>query len=287
MQSEYNLIDSHACLWFIRKSLMQKKVLFLAAALLLLAGLMAIYTSVINVAPAPTEMWIEPTETNGIPSRIDVLKVKSGETDDGPAYTYQIYLPGNADLEKCFLSWDGGARAAVDGRSYRSGRCPIPPADMQKTFSFKSGFKSLSSYDVIMYKGSSDVPPVFIDIDESDGNNTIAQMNGDPEHETECTGRININGDWYDMPKIKGRGNVTWQGAKDKKPYNVTLDKKINFPGIDSDKTKKWSLLAEMADHSLLCNRTGYHLADELVAVLEHTECQVQHVRAVRLPKQA
>ena len=252
-----------------------KKQKLLLAAVLLIAGILTGYLIVVNSASAPAEMWIEPSETNGIPSRIDAFKVKTEAADDGSSYIYQVYLPGNADPEACFLSWDGGARAVVDGKAYRSGKCPIPPADTQKTISFKSGFKSLGACNIIAYRGSPDVTPVFIDIDESEGNNTIEQMNGDPEHETECAGRININGDWYDMPKIKGRGNATWTGSEDKKPYNVTLDEKINFPGIDSDKTKKWSFLAEMADHSLLSNRTGYHLADELGIGLDNTSADV------------
>lgn len=253
----------------------KKQILFFAIALLLFAGMFSVYFLVINNTSAPDEMWIEPTETNGIPARIDVFKAKTEEAAGGDAYTYQLYLPGNADPENCFLSWEGGARAVVDGRSYASGKCPIPPAEKQKSFSFKAGFRSLAAYNVITYKGSADVPPVFIDIDESEGNNTIAQMNGDPAHETECTGRINIDGGWYDMPKIKGRGNVTWAGAKDKRPYNVTLNEKINFPGIDSEKTKKWSFLAEIADHSLLCNRSGYHLADELGIGLDNNSADV------------
>ena len=104
---------------------------------------------------------------------------------------------------------------------------------------------------------------VFIQVNEEDGNPTIAQMDGDEDHNIECTGNINVNGTWYEMPKIKGRGNATWTSAKDKKPYNVTM-KSIVFPGINCAKTKKYSFLAEVTDHSLLRNRTGYHLANEM-----------------------
>ena len=63
---------------------------------------------------------------------------------------------------------------------------------------------------------------------------------------------------------MKGRGNASWKESDDKRPYNITLDSKITFPGIDEAPTKKWSLLAEVLDHSLLCNRSGYYLAHEL-----------------------
>ena len=248
---------------------MRKRLLSLAIMLMLIVGMMPALTLDVSADSVPTGMWIEPAETNGIPARIDAFEANS---DPG---VYQLYLPGNADTETCFLSWDGDTQAIVDGTSYESGTCPIPPADTQKTYTFTTGSGETASYEIITYQGSSSVQQVFIDIDESDGKNTIEQMDGDLEHNTECTGRININGDWYDMPKIKGRGNATWRGAKDKKPYNVTLGKKINFPGINCEQTKKWSFLAEIADHSLLGNRSGYHLADELGIGLDNTSADV------------
>ncbi len=211
-----------------------------------------------RAAVEPPNMWVASTETNGIPAQIDVFKSLTGTT-----YIYQLYLPGNADLEECFLSWDGDLQLTVDGVSYTSGSCPIPPVNTEKTYSFRNGSQT-TSFKMITYQGSVGVPAVFIDIDESDGKPTVAQMDGDKEHNIECSGRVNINGQWYGMPKIKGRGNATWKESDDKKPYNITLDSKINFPGIDSAKTKKWTLLAEVLDRSLLCNRSGFHLAYEI-----------------------
>ena len=212
----------------------------------------------------PTKMWVAPTDANGIPAQIDLFMARTGGTARNPIYTYQLYLPGNVDPENCFLSWDGGALAAVNGPAFSSGACPVPPPNTgtETTYTFKDGDHTLTSLQIISYQGSENVTPVFIDIDESKG--TIAAMDGDENHIAECSGRINIGGQWYGMAKIKGRGNATWKEAKDKKPYNITLEKKINFPGIDSAKTKKWSFLAEVLDHSLLCNRSGFYLAHEL-----------------------
>ena len=93
-------------------------------------------------------------------------------------------------------------------------------------------------------------------------------MDGDEDHEITCSGDIYIDGVKYGLSKIKGRGNATWKESQDKKPYNITLDSKIYFPGVDSEKTKKWSLLAENLDRSLLGNRAGYHLAYESLIVV-------------------
>ena len=53
---------------------------------------------------APTTVWVEATEENGIPIKIDGFNV-SGTS------VFQLYLPGNVNLSNCFLSWDGGSTA--------------------------------------------------------------------------------------------------------------------------------------------------------------------------------
>ena len=61
------------------------------------------------------------------------------------------------------------------------------------------------------------------------------------------------------VKKIKGRGNSTWGLAK--KPFNITYDENIQLDGM---KGKKWSLLANAQDPSLLRNRLVYDLANEV-----------------------
>ena len=235
---------------------MKKRLITIALTLLMMIGMLPAVTYTADAAAAPTKMWVVPTEDNGLPAQIDVFRVRSGTS-----YVYQLYLPGNVDPDKCFLSWDGDLEATYGGRTYTSGHAPAPPVNEQGTYSFING-SSTTTFNVTTYQGSGKVQAVFIDIDESKG--TIAAMDGDPDHNATCTGRINISGIWYDIDKMKGRGNATWSGSDDKRPYNVTLTTKIKFPGITSDKTKKWSFMAECLDHSLLCNRVGFIPAFEM-----------------------
>ena len=216
-------------------------------------------------AAAPTKVWLAASDASGIPMQIDLFVTQKSGTSSNPTYTGQLYLPGSAVLSQCFLSWNGDMAVTYENRTYASGSCPIPAATgTQATYTFKSGSETVGTYRITAYQGSPGVTAVFIDIDESGDNPTIAEMDGDADHEVTCTGRINIAGTWYDMPKIKGRGNATWKEAKDKKPYNVTLGSKITFPGVSSEPTKKWSFLAENLDRSLLGNRAGYWLAYEM-----------------------
>mgnify|MGYP003288771646 CR=1 FL=1 len=71
----------------------------------------------------------------------------------------------------------------------------------------------------------------------------VADANGVDEEETT-------------VKKIKGRGNSTWNLAK--KPFNITYDENVVVDGM---KGKKWSLLANAQDSSLLRNRLVYDLA--------------------------
>ncbi len=63
-----------------------------------------------------------------------------------------------------------------------------------------------------------------------------------------------------DLDYIKGRGNATW--ALDKKPYNIKFNKKTDLFGMG--KAKKWSLLANHLDKSLLRNRVALDLAESM-----------------------
>ena len=222
---------------------------------------------------APTTVWVEATEENGLPIKIDGFKV-SGTS------VFQLYLPGNANLSKCFLSWDGGAQVRLNRENYESGQCPLPspstaPYSSTNTgtaYRFRNGSTNLTTFNIMVYQGSPNVEQVFIDINEDYG--TIAAMDGDRNHELTCKGRICINGTWYGMPKIKGRGNYTWWESIDKRPYNVNLDQEIDF-GLDTPVTSKWSFLAEIADHSLLCNRSGFALAHKIGVGQDTTSADV------------
>lgn len=62
------------------------------------------------------------------------------------------------------------------------------------------------------------------------------------------------------LKKIKGRGNSTWRDSN-KKPFNINFDSKTSIGGISS---KKFSLLANAKDGTLLRNRIMYDFADEV-----------------------
>ena len=145
-------------------------------------------------------LWVDPSADNGIPSQIRVLQkgLASYGTSGASTTDFQLFLPGNANLSACYLSWAGDKPVTVDGVAYASGTCPIPAVGTTKTYTLANG----TIMRITTYQGSPSVQPVFIVIDESGSNPTIKQMNSDYNHETTCTGDICIDGTWYEMPKI-------------------------------------------------------------------------------------
>ena len=64
----------------------------------------------------------------------------------------------------------------------------------------------------------------------------------------------------YDNVEIKGRGNFSWNA--DKKSYRLKFDKKVDLFGMG--KKKKWALIANSVDDSLMRNDLAYYIANLL-----------------------
>ena len=85
----------------------------------------------------PSILIVEPSETDGIPSKIDVV---AASYDDGSnTVACDLYLPGSAVVSQCFFSWPDGFKAVVDGEEYDSGLCPVPAVGETRTYTFTAG----------------------------------------------------------------------------------------------------------------------------------------------------
>ena len=176
-----------------------------------------------------------------------------------------LYLPGSADTSKLFLAWDDAAlKVSKNGVEYESGTAPIAPETGTSIYTISRGSLSFN-IKITTVKGSADVAGLFLNIDESMG--TIDAMNSDKLHETECFGSVDFDGQ-NNYISMKGRGNSTW--VFEKKPYNITFYKKADYDSkkkvelIDGVKSKKWSLLANYLDSTLLRNKVAFDLAQQL-----------------------
>ena len=180
--------------------------------------------------------------------------------------TGTLYLPGVADESQLFFSWDDdNLVVSKDGVVYENGTAPVAPAGEYASYKVSKG-NAVAYINIKTVKGSADVAAMFLKLDENLG--TIDAMNADPDHETQCFGAVNFNGQEFPYISMKGRGNSTW--SMDKKPYNITFHKKADYDKkkavelIKGVEAKKWSLLANSLDNSLLRNKVALDLAQNL-----------------------
>ena len=200
-----------------------------------------------------SRLYVEKNEAAGLDGRVDVQLDLLGATGT-------LYLPGKADASQLCFAWDAeGVTVTKDGVAFESGAAPVPAAGESAIYKISKGY-AFAYLTVKTVQGSADVEPMFLELDESMG--TIADLNADKENV--CYGNVRFDG--ADNPvSIKGRGNSTW--AFPKKPYNITLykkydyEKKANVEFIDGVKAKKWSLLANHLDNSLIRNKIAMDLA--------------------------
>lgn len=176
-----------------------------------------------------------------------------------------VYFPGNVDPSGMCFSWnDPDLTLSKGGKTYKSGKAPIAPVGQSVTYQANSG-GVVTLLTIKTVRGSSEVGALFLTVDEKKG--TIKAMNNDPDHEHSCYGKAMFDGKTKYM-SIKGRGNSTWVFPK--KPYNITFYDDATYDGKDGVKmvkgvkAKKWSLVANHLDASLLRNKIAMDLADNL-----------------------
>ncbi len=106
----------------------------------------------------------------------------------------------------------------------------------------------------------STLPGMFITLDG--GDKAFAAIEGSADKSVEADGRLTLSGLTLENAKITlgGRGNWTW--TQDKKGFSLKLAKKESLLGMEE--ARRWVLLANRADTSLMRNIIAYDLAEGL-----------------------
>ena len=128
-----------------------------------------------------------------------------------------------------------------------------------------------NSYTVKAIFGSA-IPNVYIETPSG----SLDYIHADKSNREDCLIEITdaLGVTVYDGGvEVKGRGNSTWK--MEKKPYNIKLDEKVNLFGMG--KSKKWSLIANHTDLSLIRNAYVYAAAKAagLDFVPQYVPCDV------------
>lgn len=111
----------------------------------------------------------------------------------------------------------------------------------------------------VVYKKSS-LPSLYIDLKDTTLDTIKADKNIKYPGNTVILGDSSGTSSFTNV-EIKGRGNTSWT-SYDKKGYQIKFDKKTSLFGMG--KAKKWVLLANSSDDSLLKNYIAFSLAQNL-----------------------
>ena len=187
-----------------------------------------------------------------------VIKVQ--KSADGRDF---LFLPSSADLTELVLYFDG-AEKTVNNTKITSGEA----FDLTAAAKVNAGVYTLTFSDgtKLNIMKSDNVRALFYVSDDpvNAGRSWI-----DKEKGNEAEGKMSLVGtdgdvDYTDkVTEIKGRGNSTFYSYI-KKPYQIKIKNKTALIEGSSEKSKKYVLLANAADYSLLHNSVTFALAEEL-----------------------
>ena len=226
------------------------------AVIIVIAALLFVCVSAESVSADADEGAVISCESSGI----QIVPVEDG----GIQY---LYLPNDenidiTDLElksaKAIKKFDKGVFSETvneDGTYiYRGDFSQLTDENNCCSITFADG----SSINLVIAK--SVLPSVSVSLNDTtlsditSGSKDI-KYSGNTVFITDENGKADAQG--ISNVQIKGRGNSTWR--LDKKPYQIKFDSKTSVLGMK--KAKKWVLLANYLDGSLLRNKISYNLA--------------------------
>lgn len=199
-----------------------------------------------------------------------------------------LFLPSYAPLDKIYLSAhtakDSASALMLAGSGAYVAVNPNSPlnllslgASRDTSGTFRLSFKATTDGTVfpLIVMQSANIPTIYINSNDLDSQGR-AYVEASADHSAKASiavRMIDANGlVVYDkdtpgnnkklLSTIKGRGNSTWKNGI-KKPYQISLSNKADLVS-SAGVAKKWILLANSADATLLRSTVAYNLAAEL-----------------------
>ena len=171
------------------------------------------------------------------------ISVQKNLTDDG----YTLYLPAYAED----AIWSFESQTDINGNKISNGDSAEMLLDAESV--------TIGNCTVKIMR-SANIPTLFLSSDDG----SMEKINSSPDHSYGTGGDYSLispNGEILAagrLKKLRGRGNATWYGPE-KKPYQIELSSAKELLGLA--KAKKYILLANYYDPSLLRNKLAFELA--------------------------
>lgn len=167
---------------------------------------------------------------------------------------YFLFLPGNVDLQTAQMTIAADADVYYND-TLLDAQLAVATFPTGEAVVLTSGE---NTYSLTILQGSS-IPSLHI----TTQSGSMDAVHADKSHKEPAEIVILSDGEVYlekELEYIKGRGNSTW--VYDKKPYNIKFDKKTDLFGMG--KAKKWTLLANYRDTSLIRNFIALDIAERM-----------------------
>ena len=185
---------------------------------------------------------------------IDTIRcVLSEQAQMNGRQQYMLYLPADCDRENLVVYFEGASEVSVDG-------CPLISGEATACFSQVNREYTLCvdafSYPLVVLQ-SENLPAMYLSTETGSLNELHRQIGNYSERGHM---RVYEKGEQTadaKMKSIKLRGN--WSRKQVKKPYAITLYDKLPLFGME--KAKKWALIANYMDYTLLRNSVAQTLA--------------------------
>lgn len=172
---------------------------------------------------------------------------------------YYLFVPQSIEINELEIIYE----YSTDIKQVSSGIIDNENKKITNNFSINDTLNIVANddtkYTIKVMK--SDIPSMCINLDNNISLQTVHAGSKDIKYKAsmQIIGASNSSYDISDDAiEFKGRGNSTWK--MDKRGYQIKLNKKQNLLGIGNGKSKKWVLLANQADRTLLRNKIAYDL---------------------------
>ena len=239
--------------------------LLTAAAVLCFAGHLAVCAGAADAADAPPEQ----TETPSVqqtPEQAEFAFSVSGVFSGDAAYSvdavyidwaesWYLFLPAAADRSSLTVSCQtpDGSPLILNGSIVYTGEETdlLASAD---DFAMQAGEQPLGALHVMQ----SNLGCMYLTAAAGEFDHVNSSKSYTAEGSAlilSADGTVQYDGAFE---KLKGRGNSSWDYAE-KRPYNFKLPQKADLFGLGA--AKKWALISNSLDHSLLRNQIAYALS--------------------------
>ena len=169
---------------------------------------------------------------------------------------YYLFLPAGTDVSSLKTSYTCGS-LRVNGKKIKNNK---------KTKVFVPGTTVTAEADGKEYPvtvmRSENVPALFLQTESG----SMDAVHADKDHKEAGFATAAENGRLTlvssPLRYVKGRGNTTWNISIGKKPYNIKFEERTDLFGMGE--AKKWTLLADYFDRTLLRNATALEAARQL-----------------------